>query len=107
MVNGNVLRGMKPDAILINTARGPIVDETALVEALQQGGITGAGLDVFENEPDLSPGLKALTNTLLLPHVGSATVSVRAEMARLGALNAVAIAEGLMPPHPVIPEVKS
>ncbi|MFJ6279157.1 2-hydroxyacid dehydrogenase [Arthrobacter subterraneus] len=107
LVNADVLRRMKPDAILINTARGPIVDETALVEALKQGVIAGAGLDVYENEPGLSPGLKALTNTVLLPHVGSATVSVRAEMARLSALNAVAIAQGLMPPHPVTPEVKS
>jgi glyoxylate reductase len=101
LVDADVLERMKPDAILINTARGPIVDEAALVDALRSGVIAGAGLDVFEDEPKLAPGLAELPNTVLLPHVGSATVPVRSEMARLSALNAVAIAEGRTPPHAV------
>ncbi|YCH06802.1 2-hydroxyacid dehydrogenase [Arthrobacter sp. alpha11c] len=103
LMNADVLARMKPDAILINTARGPVVDEAALVEALRNGIIAGAGLDVFEDEPRLAPGLAELPNTVLLPHVGSATVPVRAEMARLSALNAIAIAENRLPPHPVNP----
>ncbi|MBT2513483.1 D-glycerate dehydrogenase [Arthrobacter sp. ISL-30] len=103
LVDADVLARMKPDAILINTARGPIVDEAALVTALKSGTIAGAGLDVFEDEPRLAPGLAELPNTVLLPHVGSATVAVRSEMARLSALNAVAMAEGRVPPHPVNP----
>jgi glyoxylate reductase len=101
LVDAGVLERMKPDAILINTARGPVVDEAALVDALRNGVIAGAGLDVFEDEPKLAPGLAELPNTVLLPHVGSATVPVRSEMARLSALNAVAIAEGRTPPHAV------
>jgi glyoxylate reductase len=101
LVDAGVLARMKPDAILINTARGPVVDEAALVEALRSGVIAGAGLDVFEDEPQLAPGLAELPNTVLLPHVGSATVKVRGEMARLSALNAIAIAEGRTPPHAV------
>ena len=104
LVNAEVLGRMKPTAILVNTARGPIVDERALVQALEGGGIAGAGLDVYEAEPHLAPGLADLPNTILLPHVGSATVAVRAEMARLCALNAIAMARGEMPPHPVNPE---
>lgn len=106
LVDRDVLRRMRPDAILINTARGPVVDEAALVEALREGRIAGAGLDVYEDEPDLAEGLAELPGTVLLPHVGSATVSVRREMSRLSALNAVAIAEGRMPPHPVNPQAK-
>jgi glyoxylate reductase len=101
LVDAAVLQRMKPDAILINTARGPVVDEAALVEALRNGVIAGAGLDVFEDEPRLAAGLAELPNTVLLPHVGSATVRVRSEMARLSALNAIAIAEGRTPPHAV------
>jgi glyoxylate reductase len=101
LVDAEVLARMKPDAILINTARGPIVDEAALVTALKRGTIAGAGLDVFEDEPRLASGLAEQPNTVLLPHVGSATVAVRSEMARLSALNAVAMAEGRVPPHPV------
>lgn len=104
LVDAHVLECMRSGAILINTARGPIVDETALVQALREGVIAGAGLDVFEDEPRLAPGLAELPNTVLLPHIGSATVSVRAEMARLSALNAMAMAEGRVPPHMVAPE---
>ncbi|UVJ38981.1 D-glycerate dehydrogenase [Arthrobacter sp. CJ23] len=103
LVDAGVLERMKPDAILINTARGPVVDEAALVQALRTGVIAGAGLDVFEDEPRLAPGLAELPNTVLLPHLGSATVRVRSEMARLSALNAIAIAEGRLPLHQVNP----
>lgn len=104
LIDADVLHRMRPEAILINTARGPIVDEAALVDALRDGAIAGAGLDVFENEPLLAPGLAELPNTVLLPHVGSATVPVRNEMARVSALNAVAMAEGRHPVHAVNPE---
>ncbi|WP_459545702.1 2-hydroxyacid dehydrogenase [Nocardia sp. X0981] len=104
LVDASILRAMKPSAILINTARGPIVDERALVAALRDGTIAGAGLDVYEDEPRLAPGLTELPNTVLLPHVGSATVPVRAEMARRCAENAIALARGELPPYPVNPE---
>lgn len=107
LVDESALRSMKPSAILINTARGPIVDETALVAALRDGTIAGAGLDVYEDEPRLAPGLADLPNTVLLPHIGSATVPVRAEMARRCAENAVAMARGELPPYPVNPEARA
>lgn len=104
LVDAAVLRRMKNSAILINTARGPVVDEDELVTALRERVIAGAGLDVYESEPELAPGLAGLPNTVLLPHVGSATVAVRSEMARLCAENAAAMATGSLPPHPVNPE---
>ncbi|MEU1950744.1 D-glycerate dehydrogenase [Nocardia rhamnosiphila] len=107
LVDESVLRSMKRSAILINTARGPIVDERALVTALHDGTIAGAGLDVYEDEPRLAPGLAELPNTVLLPHVGSATVPVRAEMARRCAENAVAMLRDELPPYPVNPEARA
>lgn len=107
LVDTAVFERMKDSAILINTARGPVVEEAALVSALKNGTIAGAGLDVFEDEPALAPGLAQLPNTVLLPHIGSATVAVRAEMSRLSALNAIAMAHGKRPPHLVNPEVLS
>ena len=104
LVDAAVLAAMKPTAILVNTARGPIIDENALVYALRDGRLAGAGLDVYEHEPNLTPGLADLTNVVLLPHVGSATTQVRARMAALCADNAVAIARGTLPPHCVNPE---
>jgi len=85
MIDERRLALMKPTAILINTARGPIVDETALVRALKNGGIAGAGLDVYEAEPAMAPGLAELDNVHLLPHIGSATVATRNAMARMAA----------------------
>lgn len=102
LVDSTVLSAMKTSAILINTARGPVVDETALVTALNDGVISGAGVDVYENEPALAPGLAAAPNTVLLPHVGSATIAVRSEMARICALNAVEIGYGREPLHRVV-----
>lgn len=104
LVDAAVLSRMKPSAVLINTARGPVVDEAALVHALQKESISGAGLDVYEDEPALAPGLAELSNTVLLPHIGSATIRVRDDMASLSARNALAMAAGEIPPHPVNPE---
>ena len=88
------LTRMRPDAYLINTARGPVVDEEALVQALQTGEIAGAGLDVFEREPLVHPGLLELDNVVLLPHLGSATTETRVAMAQLAVRNALALANG-------------
>ena len=96
---------MKSNAILINASRGPVIDEKALVSALKKGKIAGAGLDVYEKEPKLSPGLSKLENVVLLPHIGSATADTRGQMAVLAAKNAVAILRGKRPPNIVNPEV--
>ncbi len=93
------LAAMKPSAFLINTARGPVVDEAALVDALRAGRIAGAGLDVYENEPELTPGLTDLENVVLLPHVGSATVATRRRMAAMAVDNLLAGLEGREPPN--------
>ncbi|MFZ0390773.1 MAG: D-glycerate dehydrogenase [Calditrichia bacterium] len=105
LINADALNRMKSTAYLINTARGPIVDEQALVKALREEGIAGAGLDVFEDEPELAPGLAELENVVLTPHIGSATTHTRHEMARLAAINLRAVLEGEKPPFPVNPEI--
>lgn len=92
---------MKPTAVLINTARGPVVDEAALVEALRERRIFGAGLDVYEREPELHPGLADLPNTVLLPHLGSASTATRQRMTRIAVDNLTAVLEGREPSHPV------
>lgn len=91
------LKLMKPSAFLINVARGPVVDEKALTEALQNRTIAGAGLDVYEKEPQLFPGLAELDNVVLLPHVGSATVETRSNMALLAVENLLAGLAGRKP----------
>ncbi|MFM9112417.1 MAG: 2-hydroxyacid dehydrogenase [Actinomycetota bacterium] len=95
------LKKMKPTAFLINTARGPVVDEAALVEALTTCTISGAGLDVFEKEPEVHAGLLGLDNAVLIPHLGSATVETRTAMATTAATNCLAILAGKTPPNPV------
>jgi lactate dehydrogenase-like 2-hydroxyacid dehydrogenase len=85
LLNAERLAMMKNTAYLINTSRGPVIDEVALVSALQNGVIAGAGLDVFEHEPSLAPGLAACENVVLTPHIGSATVETRDEMAKVAA----------------------
>lgn len=90
---------MKPSAFLINVARGPVVDEGALVQALRTKTIAGAGLDVYEKEPQLSPGLDELDNVVLLPHVGSATVETRTHMAFLAVENMLEGLAGRRPPN--------
>lgn len=96
---------MKPSAILVNTARGEIVDERALVHALKTNRIAGAGLDVYEHEPRVPMSLKRLSNVVLLPHIGSATLETRTKMAVLAARNLVAGLRGRVPPNLVNPEV--
>ena len=97
------LEQMKPTAILINTARGPVVDEAALLEALRAGRIRAAGLDVYEHEPRLTPGLAELDRVVLLPHIGSATERTRSAMAELAARNIVEVLAGRPPLTPVEP----
>ena len=99
LIGSRELALMKPTAYLINTARGPVVDEAALVTALRQGRIQGAGLDVYENEPQLFPGLAGLDNAVLLPHLGSATVETRTRMAVMAAKNLLAGLRGDPPPN--------
>jgi D-3-phosphoglycerate dehydrogenase len=99
------LKLMKKTAILVNNSRGPVIDEKALVKALKTGEIAYAGLDVFENEPELAPGLAELNNVVLTPHTSSATTETRTKMGLLAAENAIAIIEGRRPPHIVNPEV--
>lgn len=96
---------MKPTAMLINTARGPIVDEQALVHALQQGVIAGAGLDVFEHEPQVEPALLTLNNVVLLPHIASASLKTRTLMATMASDNLAAHSRGQRPPDILNPEV--
>lgn len=88
------LRMMKRTAYLINTARGPVIDEAALVRVLKEGAIAGAGLDVYEDEPRLSPGLAECPNTMLLPHLGSATIETRGRMSELAARNLLLALDG-------------
>ncbi|MCL4183846.1 MAG: D-glycerate dehydrogenase [Burkholderiaceae bacterium] len=94
LIGARELAAMKPTATLVNIARGGIVDDAALVEALRAGRIVAAGLDVYENEPKLHPGLLAVPNVALTPHIGSATRSTRVGMAMLAADNLVAFATG-------------
>jgi glyoxylate reductase len=103
LVGARELRLMKQDAILVNVSRGPVVDEAALVEALRGREIAGAGLDVYEHEPEPAPGLAELENVVLTPHVASATGETRAAMARLAAENVIAVLEGRLPLTPVQP----
>jgi len=100
-IGRDALRRMKPGSYLINTARGPLVDEAALADALRDGPLAGAGLDVYEREPEVTPALLDLPNVVLLPHIGSATHDTRTRMAMLAARNVHAVLRGRPPLTPV------
>jgi glyoxylate reductase len=105
LVGERELRLMKPTAFLINSSRGPIVDEKALVQALKERRIAGAGLDVYENEPLVEPGLITMKNVVLTPHLGSAVTELRESMANVVADNILAVLEGRQPPNCWNPEI--
>jgi glyoxylate reductase len=105
LIGARELRLMKRSAILVNTSRGPVVDEAALAEALREKVIAGAGLDVFEREPEVHPGLLHRPEAVLAPHVGSATVDTRLKMCMMAAENALAALQGRRPPNLLNPEL--
>jgi glyoxylate reductase len=101
LISADQLKMMKSSAYLVNTARGPIVDEAALVRALEQRQLAGAGLDVFEKEPEVHAGLLDRNDVVLIPHLGSATVETRTAMATLAAANTLAVLGGIPAPTPI------
>jgi len=101
LIDAAALSAMKPTGIFVNIARGEVVDEAALIEALEEGRIAGAGLDVYENEPHVPERLRVLDNCVLLPHLGSATVETRQAMAQMALDNILAWDEGRDPPQRV------
>ena len=101
LINAQSLKTMKKTAYIINASRGPVVDEAALAQALKEGWIAGAGIDVFEEEPTVHPGLLGLPNAVLAPHIGSASWETRLQMANLAVDNCLAVLEGRTPPTPV------
>lgn len=104
LISENEFKAMKKTAILVNTSRGPVVDEQALVKALKNGDIWAAGLDVYENEPELAPGLAELDNVVLLPHIASASIETRTKMGLMDVDNVVAALNGKLPPNCLNPE---
>jgi len=104
LVDARRLALMKPTGVLVNTARGPVVDEEALAAALEAGTVFAAGLDVYEREPEVHPRLLAAPRTVLLPHIGSASVATRTRMARVAAEGVRAVLAGERPPNVVNPE---
>jgi glyoxylate reductase len=102
LIDAGALALMKPGAILVNASRGGVVDTAALIEALASGRLAAAGLDVYEDEPHVPAELRALPNTVLLAHIGSATVATRNAMARLCAENVIAVIDGRRPPAPLV-----
>lgn len=105
LINASTLKQMKPGAYLINTSRGPVVDEAALVAALDAKQIAGAALDVFENEPKVHPALVARNDVILTPHIASASVETRTKMAVIAVENVIALFDGRRPPNVLNPEV--
>jgi gluconate 2-dehydrogenase len=106
LIGAAELRKMKPSAILINSTRGGVVDDAALIDALSNGALRGAGLDVFENEPRLNPAFLQLKNVVLTPHIGSSTEATRRAMAMTAAKNLVAALTGGNPPNLLNPEAR-
>jgi glyoxylate reductase len=102
LIDADALAAIKPGAILVNTSRGGVIDTTALIHALRSGHLGAAGLDVYEDEPHVPPELRELPNTVLLPHLGSATGTTRDAMARLCAENVIAVIDGRAPPAAVV-----
>jgi glyoxylate reductase len=105
LIGGENLARMKRTAYLVNTSRGPVVDEVALLAALDAGQLAGAALDVFENEPKVHPGLVARKDVILTPHIASASVETRTKMAVMAAENVIALFDGRRPPNALNPEV--
>jgi glyoxylate reductase len=105
LISDKEFKMMKKNAILINTSRGPVVDEKALVKALQEGEIWGAGLDVYEDEPAMTPGLAELDNAVICPHIASATYETRTKMGMMAVENLLAGLRGELPPNCLNPEV--
>lgn len=103
LLNARRLKLMKPEAYIVNTARGEIIDESALAKVIEEGGIAGAGLDVFENEPAVNPKLLNRPNVVLLPHMGSATIESRTEMGEKVVINIRSFVDGNPPPDRVLP----
>jgi len=104
LFDAEAFKRMKPTAVLVNTSRGPVVDEAALADALESGEIFGAGLDVFEREPQVEPRLLALENVVVIPHLGSATVDTRDAMGALAVQNVFAALDGTRPPTLLNPD---
>jgi glyoxylate reductase len=102
IIDAAALSRMKTGAVLINTSRGPLVDEAALCDALERGQLSGAGLDVYEDEPDVNPRLLAMSNVVLLPHIGSATIEARTAMATIAATEVLRFLRGEKPRHAVV-----
>ena len=105
LLNARRLDLLKPEAFIVNTARGEVIDEAALANAIRTGKLAGAGLDVFEREPAVNPDLVGLPNVILLPHMGSATVEGRVEMGEKVIINIKTFADGHRPPDRVIPAI--
>ena len=105
LISTDELTQMKPTAVLVNTSRGPVVDEAALAQGLAEGRIFAAGLDVFEREPEVHPGLVGLDNVVLAPHIASGSVRTRSEMCAMAARNVIAGLRGERPPNLLNPEV--
>ena len=102
IINAEVLKALGPQGVLINIGRGSVVDEAALAKALREKIIFAAGLDVFENEPALAPGLTDLPNVVLTPHIASSTIKTRNQMAVRAVTNIIEFLEGKVPPDVVV-----
>jgi glyoxylate reductase len=105
LLNARRLKLMKPTAYIVNTARGEVIDENALTRMLRAGELAGAGLDVYERGHDVNPRLRDLSNVLLLPHMGSATIEGRLEMGEKVIINVKTFADGHRPPDLVVPSM--